>query len=205
MGSVLLARGGGNGRTGRGRKWLYEDTLTRDVDYARWVLRPGWAKDSGPRPIDARLETEATNGMFRSSFARQRCVVPMSGYYEWEATPSGKQPHDIHGDGLLAAAGLYTAGKDETTGQWALTFTVITRESRDASGEVHDQMPVFLERHVWDEWLHPDKLDDAAAVVSTIVASSQGIATTITTYPVRRAVNNVRTADPADPALIHVI
>lgn len=82
------------------REWHDEDVLKREVDYARWGLRPSWAKESGPRPINARLETAATNGMFRTAFAGQRCVVPMKGYYEWEDTPTGKQPHYIHGTGL---------------------------------------------------------------------------------------------------------
>ncbi len=66
-------------------------------------------------------------------------------------------------------------------------------------------MPVFLGRDVWDEWLQPEKLDDPAAMVAMIDASSQAIATTMTTHLVSRAVNNVRTADPADPALIRAI
>jgi len=187
------------------RERLEDGTTRREVDYARWGFRPGWAKESGPQPINARLETAASNGMFRSAFAGQRCLVPMSGYFEWETTPSGKQPHYIHGDGLLAAAGLGAARKDPATGEWTLSFTVITREARDASGEVHDRMPVFLERDVWDEWLHPEKLEDPKAMVAMIDASSRAIATTMTTHLVSRAVNDVRTADPADPALVRAI
>ncbi|MEP7792523.1 SOS response-associated peptidase family protein [Sanguibacter sp. 25GB23B1] len=73
----------------------------------------------------------------------------------------------------------------------------MTREARDASGEVHDRMPVFLEHDVWDEWLHPEKLEDPKAMVAMIDASSQAIAATVTTHLVSRAVNNVRTVDPA--------
>ncbi|WP_082544095.1 SOS response-associated peptidase family protein [Sanguibacter sp. Leaf3] len=57
----------------------------------------------------------------------------------WQA-----QPHCIHGPGPLAADGLYAARKDEASGELALTYTIITREARDASGEVHDRMPTFL-------------------------------------------------------------
>lgn len=78
-------------------------------------------------------------------------------------------------------------------------------EARDASGEVHDRMPVILERDVWDEWLWPAKITDSVMMVAMIYPSSQAIATAMTTHLVSRAVNNERTADPADPALIRAI
>lgn len=71
------------------------------------------AKDGGLAPTNARLETAATSGMFRSAFAGARALAPMIGCYEWEALANGKQPHFIHaGDELLAAAGLYAPRKD---------------------------------------------------------------------------------------------
>ncbi|WP_157607403.1 hypothetical protein [Sanguibacter suarezii] len=50
--------------------------------------------------------------------------------------------------------------------------------------------------------LHPAKIEDPKAMVSMIDAGSQAIAATMTTHLVSRAVNSVRMADPADPALI---
>ena len=43
--------------------------LVRTLEPARWGLRPSWAKEKGPRPINARYETVTTNGMFRGSFS----------------------------------------------------------------------------------------------------------------------------------------
>lgn len=172
----------------------------RVIDAARWGFKPSWAKDNGPAPINARLETVATNGMFRSAFTSQRALVPMRGYYEWEQRDDGKQPYFIHANELLAAAGLYTARKYKD--DWVLTFTIITREARDASGEIHDRMPVFLTPDVWDYWLSTDKITDKDAALTTLDGSSTAIASTITTYPVGREVNNVRTLDREDPSLI---
>src|SRR5690625_2391231 len=56
----------------------------RSLELARWGLRPSWARDKGPRPITARLESVSTNGMFRGSFSSARAVIPMTGYFEWE-------------------------------------------------------------------------------------------------------------------------
>lgn len=187
------------------REWLDEGEVHREVDYARWGLRPGWAKESGPRPINARLETAATNGMFRTAFSAQRCLVPMSGYFEWETTPSGKQPHYIHAPGPLAAAGLYAARKDESTGEWVLTYTIITREARDASGAIHDRMPTFVQPDLWADWLNPAKLDNKDEMTALLTASSDAVAQTIATHRVDRQVNSTQKADPTDPSLIEAI
>ncbi|MCC4250177.1 MULTISPECIES: SOS response-associated peptidase family protein [Microbacterium] len=126
---------------------------------------------------------------------------------------SPKTAHFLHGDGLLAAAGLtWTADVD---GQRRRVFVVITREARDAGGEIHDRMPAFLERDLWDEWLSPAPLTvkgDAAASKSNrtnlllaLDASSAAIASTIRTHVVDSKVNNTRTVDPGDPTLIEPI
>ena len=184
-----------------------EGELQRSLELARWGLHPSWAKDKGPRPINARLETIATNGMFRGPFSSGRAVVPMTGYYEWvEAEDGGKDPFFIHHpDGeLLHAAGVTAASKSEDGGGWDVTFTIVTREARDAGGEVHDRMPVFLTEEAVGEWLAPGKLeaeqkDPLLAMIDEVSATVAG---RLETYAVDRQVNNVRTLDRTDPSLI---
>lgn len=177
----------------------------RSLDLARWGFRPGWAKPGGPAPINARMETLATNGMFRGAFASQRCLVPMSGYFEWTQEADGKQPHYIHGTGILAAAGLYAARKEDD--EWELSFTIATREATDASGQVHDRMPVFLERDTWADWLNPAKAGtpdaaDGALLQAMMDESSLAVAATLHTHAVDRKLNNTRTVDRTDETLI---
>src|SRR5699024_11766434 len=101
------------------------------------------------------------SGMFPGAFSSARAVLPMTGYYEWvEAAAGGKDPFFIHHpEGqLLHAAGLTAARKDEAD-VWDISFTVITREARDAGGEVHDRMPAFLTEGALEEGLFPGKLE----------------------------------------------
>lgn len=143
--------------------------------------------------------------MFRGSFSSDRIVVPLSGYYEWEEIDGQKQPWFIHGAALvLAAAGLRAAYQDEQ-GEWRSTFTIITREARDASGEIHDRMPAFLEESFLDRWLSPEKVTDKDQLLDELDATSVKMATTITTRPVSRAVNNVKTLDRTDASLIEEV
>ena len=106
---------------------------------------------------------------------------------------------------LLADAGIYTARKIED--EWRVSASTITRPGRDASGEILDRMPVFLEHDVWDEYLSPDRLDDAGEenMIQLLTVESDRVAGTISGYDVDRKVNNTRTADPADPTLIEPI
>lgn len=181
-----------------------DGSIERELGPASWGLRPAWAKGK-VAPINARLETLATNGMFKGAFARSRCLVPMRGYFEWVAEPDGKQPYFLHGDGLLAAAGLYAMRKEGDA--WVTSFTVVTREARDASGEVHERMPAFVERELWEAWLDPGHLGPGHAgapdeLLTLLTSTSGEVASTLVAHPVSRRINNVRTADPTDATLI---
>lgn len=175
----------------------------RSFEPARWGFQPSWATADGPRPINARLETVATNGMFRSAFAAHRAVVPMSGYFEWTSQGGRKVPHFIHGDGLLSAASL-VAPRQLPDGSWEVSAAIITTRSVDAAGQVHDRMPVFLADADLDEWLDPGKLDrtGAAGLVAHVAEASTAIAATLRAHVVDRRVNTVRGLDPTDPSLI---
>lgn len=195
------------------RDRLIGDQRVSEAFMPTWGLRPSWAKEKGPRPINARLETAATNGMFRSAFASARALVPMTGYYEWqEALEDGKKvknPSYVHapGDELLLAAGLLAFHRQDGDEQWRTTFTIITRTGEDAAGEVHDRMPVFVTPASWNTWLAPEKLekDQVGDVLDLLDVESRAVASTLRTRPVSRAVNNVRTLDRRDAGLIEAV
>jgi putative SOS response-associated peptidase YedK len=102
----------------------------RSLDLLRWGLIPFWAKDKsiGARCINAMCETVATKPAFRDAFRRRRCLVPADFFYEWEKTPSGKQPYAIGlADGSpMAFASLWERWKEPEAGNIVQTFTIIT-------------------------------------------------------------------------------
>jgi putative SOS response-associated peptidase YedK len=195
----------------RERKHSDSGDVTRDVDAAVWDFHPSFMKDSKRPQFNARIETVATNGLWKNAFASSRCIVPMRGYYEWSEIEldgkKAKQPHFIHGtSNTLAAAGIYTARKVDD--RWVVSTAIVTREARDASGEIHDRMPVFLTADIWDEWLNPQKLATDAErehMLSVLQDVSNNVASTITTFEVDRRVNNSRTVDPLYAGLIAAI
>ena len=60
----------------------------------RWGLIPNWCskplKEMKVATFNARAETVTEKRMFRSAFENSRCLIPASGYYEWQNTPEGK-------------------------------------------------------------------------------------------------------------------
>ena len=66
-------------------------------------------------------------------------------------------------------------------------FVVVTREARDASGEVHDRMPVILAPGDWAEWLEGD---DPAALMRSAPDDLLRV------WPVSKAVNSPRNNGP---------
>jgi putative SOS response-associated peptidase YedK len=140
-----------------------DDRPRRRLRTARWGLVPSWAKDVsiGSRMINARSETLLEKPAFRKAAARRRALVPMDGYYEWQAHEHGpKTPFFLHADAPLAAAGLYElwrdpARADDDPARWLWTVTIVTRPATDALGHIHDRCPVLLPPDAWDDWLDP--------------------------------------------------
>ncbi len=57
----------------------------RQLSLMQWGFLPSWAKDPKEilRPINARLETVEKSPMFKSSFQKRRCLIPVSGFYDY--------------------------------------------------------------------------------------------------------------------------
>ena len=129
----------------------------RVVRPAKWGLVPRWAKDPsiGSRMINARAESVHEKPSYREPLARRRCLVPVTGFYEWstlEGAPK-KTPHLIRvaGGRPFALAGLWD--------EWSSaegpvrTFTIVTTAANPAIAPLHDRMPVILPREAWDAWM----------------------------------------------------
>jgi putative SOS response-associated peptidase YedK len=69
----------------------------RHLDVLRWGLIPYFSKElkTARRPINARSDTVARSGMFKAAFAKRRCLVPATAYYEWRDDPEVKTPFAV--------------------------------------------------------------------------------------------------------------
>jgi putative SOS response-associated peptidase YedK len=126
----------------------------------RWGLIPHWAKDEniGYKMINARAETLTERPAYRGLLKAKRCIVPASGFYEWQDTgEKGKQPYYIHADAgdYLPFAGLYDVWVNPE-GAEMYSFTIITTQPTVNLQAIHNRMPVILEPAAEEVWLNPD-------------------------------------------------
>lgn len=130
----------------------------REFALFRWGLIPSWAKDirMGAQLINARAETVTDKPAFRAAFKRRRCLIPASGFYEWQKVNGRKQPMYIHprDDELFALAGLWEfwAGAD---GSELETCTILTTTPNELMEPIHNRMPVIVEPEDFPTWLDP--------------------------------------------------
>ncbi|GLR27485.1 SOS response-associated peptidase [Limnobacter litoralis] len=144
-----------------------------------WGLVPHWAKDKtvSAKLNNARGETVHEKPSFRTGFKKFRCLIPASGYYEWQAPPEGskarKQPFYIHPSDApyFAMAGVCDHWTDPDTGELVLSTAIITTPPCKALQTVHDRMPVMLQPDDWEAWLNP-KNQNVADLLKFIASSS---------------------------------
>ena len=117
----------------------------------RWGLVPFWwskpLMELRLATFNARVETVTTKPFFRQPFKSKRCLMPVSGYYEWQDLPSGKQPWYFtvrDSSPILTVAGLWDEWKNRETGERIKSCAMIICEPNEFVAEVHDRMPVLL-------------------------------------------------------------
>jgi len=125
------------------------------VDPMQWGLVPSWSKDPsvGSKMINARSETITEKPSFRQSVPGRRCIIPMTGFYEWDRTdPKRKVPYFVtRQDGrVMLVAGIWTASP-ALNGRH--TFSLITRESFDDLSYIHSRSPVELNAEDAFDWM----------------------------------------------------
>ena len=147
---------------------IARDTPTgRHVEHVRWGLVPGWADDPkiGYKMINARSETVTEKPGFRGAMKYRRCIVPVSGFYEWKKINSKtKQPHHItvQGTDVFGLAGLWELWQDPA-GNELETMAVLTCAPNEMMADLHDRMPVILDPKDYDRWLDSDQQDGSRA------------------------------------------
>ena len=147
--------------------WENAETVLKPM---RWGLIPHWSKDEkiADKLTNARAETLTEKPSFKRPFQKQRCLVPVDGYYEWQTTSAGKIPFrfTMNDNRFFCLAGLWERwirphqegelGLDDTgpsVSQIIETFTIITTEPNVMCAKVHNRMPVIVGHEHYSWWL----------------------------------------------------
>jgi putative SOS response-associated peptidase YedK len=154
-------------------------TAKEDIQVMHWGLIPSWFSDSNPKDmasktLNARVETLDEKASFRNLVARNRCIIPSTGFFEWQTNGSRKTPFFIHPpeNELFSMAGLFDQWMNPLDGQVRSTFTIITCPANALMEEIHNtkkRMPLMLDVSQEKEWLHGTL---APSSISTVLTDS---------------------------------
>ncbi len=155
-----------------------------------WGLIPSWTQDanrSAP-PINARQETVHEKPTFRDSFARQRCLIPANGFYEWKKiSDTETQPFFISSKNrpLMLFAGLWDSWR-APDGNRVTSCAILTTAASGDLAEIHHRKPVTVLADDANNWLFGS---DRSSL------PGEDRQEELTAYPVSKKVGNIQNND----------
>lgn len=154
-----------------------------------WRLIPHWAKerDNKLHLFNARMETLSQKPSFRESFRSKRCIIPATGFYEWQQQGEHKQPFYIQRQDRepMAFAGLWDAWSDPTSREVVESCAIVTAPANTQVQVIHERMPAILEPEHFELWLDPTFKE--THVLHDILSLRREV---LEFYPVSSYVNN---------------
>lgn len=121
----------------------------------RWWLHPFWEKvppHQKQARFNARVETVLTLNSYRSAIKKQRGIVPIDAFVEWQTVEKEKLPWYIEGDGApLAIAAIWDVWNEEV-----YSCAIITQPATEAFAPLHDRMPISFTPDQAKDWVNPE-------------------------------------------------
>ena len=144
-------------------------TQKPEMELMNWGLVPNWFKgenfsEIASKTTNARIETLESTPSFKGLINHQRCIIPSTGYFEWQHKGKDKLPFFVFpkAQELFSMAGLYSEWIQPKTLRKIKTFTILTCEANSFLAEIHNskkRMPLLLEESEIDRWLNEPKIN----------------------------------------------
>ncbi len=130
------------------------------LEMMNWGLIPAWSKDDQIRKytLNARAETIFEKPSFKNVISSKRCIIPATGYFEWQHTGKNKQPYfiSLKNQDAFTFAGVWDMWVNPQNMQNYYTYSIITTEANPLLAEIHNtkkRMPVVLPQEIEFDWL----------------------------------------------------
>jgi putative SOS response-associated peptidase YedK len=135
----------------------------RQFDLMHWQLVPDWEPTFKTKlsTINAKSETVFRSSLYRDLVFRQRCIVPLSGFFEWKRDGQQTRPFKIHlsDEPIMSVAGIWSAWQPGSPNE-RLSFSILTTSANEFMSKIHHRMPVILSRSDEDAWVDPTVHDE---------------------------------------------
>lgn len=144
-------------------------TNDEQIQVFKWGLIPHWTKTRADAEkhrkltINARAETILDLPSYRVPVRTKRCIIPVTGYFEFNHRGKEVIPYFIclKSNELFSIAGIYDEWINPQTSEKTVTFSQITVPANDLTYEIHNggknphRMPAILKRDEETKWLSP--------------------------------------------------
>jgi putative SOS response-associated peptidase YedK len=131
-----------------------------------WGLIPTWTRDSkGAEEIQSRTlnavgETVFDKPAFRKSIISQRCLLGVSGFYEWRDFNKSKYPYFIRlkSEEIFSLGCIYESWIAKDTGEVRNTFSILTTPANQLMEKIHNlkkRMPLIISKADEKAWIDP--------------------------------------------------
>ncbi|OUS25910.1 hypothetical protein A9Q98_11495 [Thalassotalea sp. 42_200_T64] len=127
-------------------------------------IEPAWANKL---IINAQAETVREKATFKQAFAKQRCIIPCSSWFEWQQqSETNKQKFQFSAidDEPLFMAGIYYQAKQQSQ---SLVVTLTTTPTAQCEA-YHRRMPLLLQAKNIEYWLFGDAEQVSLLLESTM-------------------------------------
>lgn len=174
---MLVVRAGGAGE--------------REAALVRWgLIRPG--SEDAKAPINLPIE-HAARGAMRGTVRARRCIIPLTGFYEWKRAGKARQPYNVRRkDGkVFGVAGLWDR-LESGDAEPLESCLVLTTAANGVVRSIHDRMPVILDPASYAGWL-ASPAQGGPELMAAFQHLSEDL---LESYPVSPLVNRAGVEDP---------
>lgn len=128
----------------------------RSFELFRWGFKNFKSKNV---IINARCETLKERKMFKPLINTRRCLIPATGFFEWDHKNGSKDKFLIWPSKkrFFYMAGLYNIFRIDNI--YLTSFVIITTDANKEMARIHNRMPVILKENFEDEWLFSKNID----------------------------------------------
>ncbi|MDR3651523.1 MAG: SOS response-associated peptidase [Paludibacter sp.] len=137
-----------------------------EIVLKEWGLIPSWAKSKDDafelrdKTLNAKGETIYEKPSFSQNILSRRCLLPVSGFFEWRDFNNNKYPYFIEptNDPGFLLGSVFDTWLDKSTGEVYDTFSIVTTAANPLMEMIHNvkkRMPLILDLESADKWLNP--------------------------------------------------
>ncbi len=137
----------------------YPGMVVRDEGGARHLQAMTWGfplrlktmkPTSKPKAVNNARDDKLITPMWRNSFEKRRCLIPLTAWAEAEGKPGSmtRTWYSLHGADLFAVAGIW-----RNSDEWGDVYSMVMTEACEQMFQVHDRMPIILRPECYGQWM----------------------------------------------------